>query len=448
MMTLILQCVCLALLGGILFAFIGIIPGTDETATMAPLTLIVVLLGFPPQAVFCWFIAIAASMHITHIVPTAMAALPGSTMSVPMVNQCVVAKKLGVPHIALKKMATASLMGAFIAVPVAVAFATILSPFGDMIKPYIGLIFTLAAILLAWMSTAKLGAILALLPFAFLIQGMQYIATQAVGTTLFVSIFMGITIGPMISEIFNVFVPKIKQQQMREGKSEVVLAPDNGRKGIPNPFQQLTKGQGLKAALGAAISACTFTFSPVGMTVMLGELLGGSKKGVYENTMTSLCVKSAVSNATYMGELLIPLIAFGLPLSPVALGPGAPLFNAPPRFTLEPMNNLHTLMSAPEFLAFGIIGILFGAVFSYLLSVKYARSWTEKIFRCISHEALIGAFLGLIVMLAYYEAGILGVAVAATVGLFGGIMHNIFGVHTGIQFMAYYASGWIVGLFL
>jgi hypothetical protein len=65
-------------------------------------------------------------------------------------------------------------------------------------------------------------------------------------------------------------------------------------------------------------------------------------------------------------------------------------------------------------------------------------------FKSVSHEALIGAFLGLIFMLAYYEAGILGIAIALCIGVFGGILHNLFGVHTGVQFMGFYASSWIV----
>ncbi|HAK74578.1 MAG TPA: hypothetical protein DCP36_15395, partial [Sporomusaceae bacterium] len=50
-----------ALAGGIIFSGIGLISGTDETATIAPLTLLVILLGFPPVAVFAWFIAAAVS---------------------------------------------------------------------------------------------------------------------------------------------------------------------------------------------------------------------------------------------------------------------------------------------------------------------------------------------------------------------------------------------------
>lgn len=445
-LMLVLQAFIVAVVGGIIYSFIGLIPGTDETATMAPITLILVLLGFHPVVLFAWFIGISVSMHITHTIPTAMAGLPGSTMAVPMVNQCLTAKRLGAPHVSMRKMAAGSLVGACVAVPVSVGFAMLLAPLGQYITPYIGIIFTLAAIFLAYMSSAKFGAILALVPFAFMIQGMQLIAAKGVNKTLFISIFMGITIGPMISEIFNVFIPKIKNNQMREKESELWLAPDSGNKmGLfPNPLKILTRRQASNAALGGAIAACTFTFSPVGMTVLLGELLGNRRKGIYNKLFTSLSVKSAVSNATYIGELIIPLVAFGLPLSPVSLGPAGPLFNAPPRFTVDPINNLHSFVEPYQFVIFGIIGVIGGVLFGYPVSIRYARKWTESIFKSISHEALIGAFLGLVVMLAYYEAGILGILIAVTIGLFGGIMHNLFGVHTGIQFMAYYASSWIL----
>ena len=69
-------------------------------------------------------------------------------------------------------------------------------------------------------------------------------------------------------------------------------------------------------------------------------------------------------------------------------------------------------------------------------------------FKVVSHEALIGAFLGLICMLAYSAAGIFGIFASLCVGFFGGILHNFFGINTGVQFMGYYASAWIVTTFL
>lgn len=47
-------------------------------------------------------------------------------------------------------------------------------------------------------------------------------------------------------------------------------------------------------------------------------------------------------------------------------------------------------------------------------------------------------------LMTFYEAGILGVFLALTIGLVGGFLHTVFGVHTGVQFMTYYASAWIV----
>ena len=93
---------------------------------------------------------------------------------------------------------------------------------------------------------------------------------------------------------------------------------------------------------------------------------------------------------------------------------------------------------------YGFIGIICGAIFAYPIAIKKARSWSEAMFRHISHEALIGAFMGLIFMLAFHEAGLFGILVTLIIGIFGGFLNNYFGIHTGVQFMAYYASGWIV----
>ncbi len=48
-----------------------------------------------------------------------------------------------------------------------------------------------------------------------------------------------------------------------------------------------------------------------------------------------IAARNGTTESTYIAEALIPLIAFGLPLSPVAAGPAAPLFNAPPVFTTD-----------------------------------------------------------------------------------------------------------------
>ncbi len=42
--------IAMGVLGAVVFAAIGLVSGTDETTTLAPLTLLVVLLGVPPRA--------------------------------------------------------------------------------------------------------------------------------------------------------------------------------------------------------------------------------------------------------------------------------------------------------------------------------------------------------------------------------------------------------------
>lgn len=435
-----------AFLGGILFTIIGIIPGTDETATMAPLTLILVLLGLSPAVLFAWFMGISTAMQTAHTIPTTMAALPGSTMSVPMVLYCSLMKRLGAPHIAMKKMAAGSIVGGFVGLLVAIPFAMVLAPFGKQVSQYSGALFTAGAVLLAYMSRAKWAAILALIPFSFLIQGLQKVASAAVGKTLFISIFMGITVGPMVAEVFSVLVPRIRAAQMRESPNQLWLAPDIGSyfKLFPNPFKLMTPLQSLWTIIASVITSCTFTFSPAGMTVLIGEIAAARCKELYHKCMSALTVMDAVTNSTYIAETIIPLLAFGLPLSPVGLGPAAPLFNAPPRFTVDPVNNLHNMLSPGEFFWYGLVGMIGGALFAYPIAVNYARKATAWLFKSVSHEALIGAFIGLIAMLAYYEAGIVGIAITFTIAVFGGILHNRFDIHTGVQFMGYYASGWIV----
>ena len=446
----VLQSILAAFIGGFLYTIIGIIPGTDETATMAPVTLVLVLTGVNPIVIYSFVIAQIVAMQISHTIPTAMAALPGSTMSVPMVRYSQLAKSLGIPHIAMRKLAAGSLVGSLVSVPSAILFAYLLAPLGSYITPYTGIIFTVGAILIAYMSSAKWAAVVALVPISFLIQGIQRLAVESVGHTLFISIFMGITVGPMISELFNVLVPKLRKAQQQDELNEIWLAPDTKEKlpFFPNPFKLLTKRQRKTTTISSVIGSAIFMLSPVGATVLIGELVAGRSKGLYEKITNTLSAQDATSNATYLGGLIIPLLAFGLPLSPVALGPTAPVFNAPPVFSIDPIHNLSTYLEPWHYIVFGLIGIIGGSMIAYPVAVKQGRKWTAMMFKYISHEALIGSFLGLIVMLSYYEAGFTGIIASLVIGLFGGILHNLFEIHTGVQFMAYYASGWIVATLL
>ncbi len=437
----------MAILGSIVFSAVGLISGTDETATIAPLTLLVILIGVPPVGIFSWFMAAAIAKHMTHAIPTALLGIPGDTMAVPMLRDATILRQLGVPHIALRKMISGGIVAAFVALPISILFATVLAPFGDIVKSWAPLIFTIAAIIIAYTSSGRWGSIFALIPFAVFVQGLSHLATAGGHKGLFICFFLGIAIGPLFADLLTVLAPPSRHHLLRNNPREFWLAPEmkmwSGY--FPNPFHILTRAQKAYTAVCAAISSLTFTFSPVGMTVMAGEAVGSRVKGLYQRCTSKLAAMNGVTEATYIAETLIPLIAFGIPLSPMALGPAAPLFNAPPVFTSAPeMHNLHTLMTPLEFFVYGFIGIFAAALIAYPFSMNYARRASAWVLRKISQEAIISMFTGLIVVLSYSEGGLIGVGIAVTVAMFGGILNRYFGIHTGVQFMTYYASAWMV----
>lgn len=62
----ILMAALMGVIGAVVFSAIGLISGSDETTTLAPLTLLVVLLGVPAAGVFTFFLAGAVAKHMTH----------------------------------------------------------------------------------------------------------------------------------------------------------------------------------------------------------------------------------------------------------------------------------------------------------------------------------------------------------------------------------------------
>src|SRR5699024_5053587 len=59
----VLWAIGMALLAAVLFTGIGLISGTDETAIVAPLALLVILIGVPPAGVIAFFLAAIISKH-------------------------------------------------------------------------------------------------------------------------------------------------------------------------------------------------------------------------------------------------------------------------------------------------------------------------------------------------------------------------------------------------
>jgi hypothetical protein len=435
----------MGLAGAILFSAIGLISGTDETTTIAPVTLLVVLLGVPPVGVFTFWLAAAVSKHMTHAVPTALLGIPGDTLAVPLLPQATALRNLGAPHIALRKMLAGGLVAALIAVPLSVGFALLLAPFGQMITSSAPWIFLTAAVLIAYFSAGRWASVAALVPFVLMIVALQaYTGSQ--GVKLSVSYFLGIAIGPLVADLFSVLAPAERARMRRDGPRKFSLAPDVKSWGgyFPNPFKILDATQLKWTAGAAAVTSATFVFSPVAMTVIMGEVASSRIKHAYRRLTTVLSVRNGVTESTYIAEALIPLIAFGLPLSPVAAGPAAPLFNAPPRFTVDAaagqINNLHTMMTPWEFLGYGFLGVLLAALVAYPFAMNYARTAAAFVSRRISHEAIIATFVGLVLVIGLWEGQLLGLLVVIAVGLVGGLLYRILGFNTGVQFMGYYTA--------
>ena len=441
----VLVAILLGLIGAVVFSLIGLVSGTDETATLAPLTLLVILLGTPPAGVFTFFLAGAVAKHMTHAVPTTLLGIPGDTMAVPLLREARLLRGLGVPHIALRKAISGGVIAAFIAVPAAVLFAALLAPFSDTVQSVAPWLFLIAAIGIAYTTPGKWAGVAALVPFVLLILGLRAL-TATFDVSLNISYFLGIAVGPLIAALFLVLGPAGRREMGRDEPATVWLAPEiKGWSGyFPNPFRILDRRQTAQVAATATVSSATFVFSPVAMTVLMGELVAARVKQGYHRLTSVIAARNGTTESTYIAEALIPLIAFGLPLSPVAAGPAAPLFNAPPVFTTEnesgQIDNLSTALSNTEFLVYGLLAVVIAAVIAYPFAMNFAHRAATLVVRHVSHEAIIAAFAGLVVVVSVWEGGLLGLAVTLTVGVVGGLLVRFFAIHAGVLFMGYYVA--------
>lgn len=435
----------LGLLGAVVFSAIGLVSGTDETSTLAPLTMLVVLLGAPPAGVLTFFLAGAVAKHMTHAVPTALLGIPGDTVATALLGDANYLRKLGVPHIALRKMITGGAVAALIAVPLSVLFAVLLAPFGGVIKQFAPWVFLCAALAIAYFSAGRWASVLALIPFVMVIVALQ-VLTGHYGVKLSVSYFLGIAVAPLIASLFSLLAPAERERMRRSEYRVFSLAPDvKGWKGyFPNPLKVINPRQMKITAMAASVSSATFVFSPVAMTVIMGEVIGARIKQAYDRLTTVITARNGVTESTYIAETLIPLIAFGLPLSPVAAGPAAPLFNAPPRFWVDnatgEVNNLHNLLSTLDFLGYGMLAVVVAILVAYPFTMNFAHGAAAFVVRNISHEAVISTFIGLVLVIGIWEGGLLGLLVIVTVGLLGGFLARFLGFNTGVQFMGYYTA--------
>lgn len=446
--TIIMQLILASIAGATLYTIIGIAPGTDETAVLAPVTIALALLGFSPYVILAFFISAIVAKKLTDSIPVAVAGIPGGVMSAPMVEHAMVLKERGLPDLSIKKMASGSVIGTLIAVPLSFLVASLILPYADTLSQHSGLIFFLGAVFLALMSRNKLLSLAIIIPFAILIQGLRHLywGLEVIpsGTSVFVSFFLGITIGPIIFSLFELLNKNHRANLPFLGKKDILIRKGEKEKGLPNPFKILDKKEVGSSASGSVLGTLTFFLSPVGMTVFIGDVITRHIKDPIKRASRALSTMDGVTNAAYLSGTLIPLVAIGLPLSPMAIGPAAGLFNAPPVYT--PENNIHHILSTSEIFIVTVIGSVVALILTFFVIIRYASQICGFVFKYIPHEALIGLFAGLVVMLAFMDAGVINIFGTLLVALVSGLVYR-HGVNYGVMFMILYAAPWLLGLF-
>lgn len=435
----------LAIFGAIvLYTFIGFVPGTDETSVLMPVTLALVLSGVKPIVVLTFFIAAIITLNLMNAIPTALVGLPGGVMSTPMIEHALYLKDKGLAATSIKKMATGSIIGTVVAIPVSLLLANILAPFSESVKAYASLLFVFGAVFLALIGKNKLFALLSIIPLALLFQGLRYlywgIGAVPQEKTVTTSFFLGITIGPLIVSLLGLLNKQKRDQLPRHEKKKITIKKVNEADSLKHPLKTVTKKEAGTSAVVSLLSNFLFFLSPVGLTILFGEITANKEKDPVKKASMAITSMSALSHATYLSGVIIPLIALGIPLSPVAVGPANALFNAPPVFTLD--NNIHHLLSRSEFIFAILLAAVIASIVTYFIAMKYAQQMTAFVLKKIPHEAILGLFIGFILLLAYMDAGLINIFGVLLVGIVCGTLNNM-GVNYGVQFMILYAAPWI-----
>lgn len=443
--VLILQMFAAAVLAAIVYTIIGAAPGADETATIAPITLVLVLSGVQPSIILTFFISAIVSCKLIDAVPVSIAGIPAGVMSTPMVEHAMILKKSGLTDTSIRKIASGAIIGTLVSVPMSLLLAQALIPFASTIKQYGDPVFFIGAILLAFMSKNRWLALASILPFAILIQGLRYlywdIGEVSKGTNVFTSFFLAITIGPVILTLFELLNKEKRDSLKGFDKKAIYIKNTEEIKKFPNPFRILTKKEIGYSALASIFGSFTFILSPVGLTTFLGEVCASGTKDPVEKASLAITCMEALAQATYFSGTLIPLIALGIPLSPMSVGPANPLFNAPPVYTLQ--HNMHHILSSSDFILATLIGAVVASAITYYITVKYSQQICIFVFKRIPHEALLGLFFSLVLLLAFMDAGFINIAGVVLIGIVAGTLHRL-GVNYGVLFMILYSAPWII----
>lgn len=440
-LDLVLLVVVLSIISALVYIIIGILPGTDETATMAPVALALLAAGLDPLLVLAWFIASIVAFKTADGIPVALAGIPGGVMAVPQVPDAIEAKKAGKADVILRKGVTASMVASIVSLILVLILAFYLKPVGDFLNvrdiiagvsvPRWFWLLLAGLLILAITSRNRWLALLTIPMFALLIQGLR----MAYEKNVFISFFLGITIGPLVVELLEVLSGHVRDR-VRRGLLQVRLEPI-GRISL-NPLTHLSKEELTHVLLWSPItSILAMVMSPVGLTILIGDIVKSLKGSVLEGSILAYTVRDGIKNATYIGGLLIPLLVIGAPTGPMSTGPGLPFFTEvngaiPAKYITSHYSHL-------EISIILLLSALIAIAITYPLLVLYSRSLTLLVFKRIPAESLYGLFIAIVVILAYHDAGLRGVLGALVVSMISGILWRN-GVSLGVLFMTLVAA--------
>lgn len=438
-LLIIIQMVVAAFLATALYTIVGIIPGTDETSVLVPVIATLVVLDIAPLAILAFFIAAIVSLNLTDSIPTALTSIPGGVMSTPLIESSQHLKEKGLTTTSIKKMTMGSLIGTLIAIPTSLLIVLIVYLIQkhtnlnivEYVSKYNAQIFFVGAIVLSLLSKKKVISLLMIIPFAILVAFARYIHPTTIGGTPF---FLSITTGPLLASLFMLLIPKIKKANTVIGNQDILIEKD--KKEVVSIFKILDAKEIKVSIISSILASITFFLSPVGMTLLIGESVTNNIKDEDTKALAKVTSMNAISNAAYLAGIIISLLAFKFPISPAALGPGA--------IILDPNNEFINLSFGNSMFAI-ILGVVIALSITVFLSLKYSSKMTSLVFKYISQEAVLILLLSLVFLLVYLDAGLIGVLIILVVGIISGFLNKA-GVTYGVQFMAFYASPFIVGM--
>lgn len=442
---LLIQMVIASFAAVILYSFIGLIPGTDETSVLMPVSLALILGGITPLVVLTFFIAACVTLNLMNTMPTLIAGLPGGVLSAPMIEPALIIKKHGRTSVAIKKVAIASIIGVITSLVISIGIANLIAPYAETIGSYASWLFIGGAIFLSLIGNAKTISLISIVPLALLFQGIRFLYWEVGAVSpdknITTSFFLGITVAPLILSLLSLLNKKeLDKVTLTDIKNQPMLmlekAPKKDKKKI-----QLKKNEGISAFISTALANFLFVLSPVGLILLFGEIVGKKEPDELKRAELTVTTMNALAQGTYLSGLLISIVALGIPLAPSAIGPGAAFFESSPVFKIG--HSITQVYSQSQLIMAFIVGSCIALILVYFLATRFSEKLTLFVLKKVPHESLLALFIGLVLLLAYIDAGFINLFGVLLISLVCGTLNRL-GVSYGVQFMSLYAAPFII----